>query len=153
MDPDLPVFNARPMTAVIADGVGAQRLTMLLLGGFALIALVLAAIGVFGVTAYTVSQRTREFGLRMALGANRPDVLRLVFAEGARVAVTGVAIGLVGAFALAGLMRSLVFEVDPRDPLTLAATGLVLLAVSLAACYLPARRATRVDPATALRME
>ncbi|MGE0042706.1 MAG: ABC transporter permease [Vicinamibacterales bacterium] len=153
VDPDLPLFAVRPMDVVVQEGVGSQRLTLLLLGGFAAMALVLAAVGVFGVTAYTVSQRTHEFGLRMALGADRPTVLRLVFAEGARVAGTGVVLGLAGAVALAGLMRSLVFEVAPRDPATLAATGAILLAVSLAACYLPARRATRVDPATALRME
>ena len=151
VEPNLPIFSVRPMTAVIAEGIGAERLTLLLLGGFAMIALVLAAVGVFGVTAFIVSQRTHEFGLRMALGADRGAILRLVLSEGARVAVAGVVLGLAGAVTLAGLMRSLVFEVAPRDPATLSVTSVLLLVVALAACYLPARRAVRVDPASALR--
>jgi len=111
------------------------------------------AIGVFGVTAYAVSRRTHEFGIRMALGADRRQVLVHVLREGVEIAVAGVLLGVATAFAFAGLMHSLLFEVPPRDPATLSVAAATLLAISCLACYLPARRATRVDPMTALRVE
>ncbi|MGE3274468.1 MAG: ABC transporter permease [Vicinamibacterales bacterium] len=153
VDPNLPLYAVRTMDTVVGDAVGSERLTLLLLGGFAGLALLLAAVGVFGVTAYAVSQRTHEFGLRMALGADRGRVLGMVLGDGIRTALIGVGLGLAGALALAGLMRSLLYEVAPRDPLTLAATCAVLFVVASVASLLPALRATRVNPATALRMD
>ncbi|MGE3274470.1 MAG: ABC transporter permease [Vicinamibacterales bacterium] len=150
VDPGLPVYGIRTMNTVLDEAVGAERLAQLLLGAFAGLALLLAAIGVFGVTAYAVSQRTHEFGLRMALGADRGRVLGMVLADGIRTAAIGVGLGLAGAVALAGLMRSLLYEVAPRDPLTLVATGVVLLVVTSLACLGPALAATRVSPAAAL---
>jgi putative ABC transport system permease protein len=153
LDPDLPVVDLRPLDAIAAESLGSKRLTTLLLSGFAALALLLAAIGVFGVTAYTVSRRTHEFGIRMALGADRRQVLVYVLREGAEVAAAGVVLGLAATLALSGLMSSLLFQVPPRDPATLAVASVTVLAISCLACYLPARRATRVDPMTALRVE
>jgi len=153
MDKDLPLYNIATMDQLISDSVSQPRLNLSLLVVFALLALLLAAVGVYGVMAYAVSQRTQEFGIRMALGAGRSDVLKQVFTEGGRLAAMGLALGLVAALALTRLMASLLFGVNPVDPLTLAAAAALLTFVALAACYIPARRATRVDPMTALRYE
>jgi putative ABC transport system permease protein len=133
--------------------VGNARLTMVLLIGFAALALLMAAIGVFGVTAYSVSRRTHELGVRMALGAPRSNVLGLVLRQELSACVIGIAIGVTGASFLSSLLQSLLFGVTARDTLTLSAASLVLLIVTTMACLIPASRATRVDPATALRIE
>jgi ABC-type antimicrobial peptide transport system permease subunit len=138
---------------VVNESVAQRRFSMLLLGLFALIALFLAAVGLYGVVAYTVSQRTQEIGLRMAIGAEGRDVMRLVLGGGMRLALVGVVIGIAGALALSRLVRSMLFHVTPFDPATYAATALLLLGVAALACYVPARRAMRVDPLTALRQE
>lgn len=130
-----------------------QRFNMLLLGLFAALALILATVGIYGATAYAVSQRTHEIGTRTALGAQRGDVLRLVLRDGAKIALVGIASGIAGALALTRLMASLLFEVKPTDPATFASVATLLALVALAACYIPARRAMRVDPMVALRYE
>jgi putative ABC transport system permease protein len=153
IDPNLPLFNIRTMDQVLEAGIGNERLTMVLLAGFAALALLMAAIGVFGVTAYTVSQRTHEVGIRMALGARPAGVLALVLRQEMAACLIGVAAGVVGAVFLSSLLESLLFGVPPRDALTLSVAALVLLAVTVVACVIPARRAARVDPAIALRLE
>lgn len=126
---------------------------MLLLSVFAVIAVFLAAVGLYGVVAYSVSLRTQEIGVRMAIGAQRGDVLGLIVGGGMKLAAIGVALGLAGALALSGLIRSLLFSVTPLDPASYVVTAAGLLGVAALACYLPARRATRVDPIVALRQE
>jgi putative ABC transport system permease protein len=126
---------------------------MLLLGAFAALAVILAAVGIYGVVAYTASQRTHEIGIRMALGGQRRDVLGLIVAEGAELVFVGILIGIVGSLALARVMAGLLFEVKPADPATFTAVAILLALVALAACYIPARRATKVDPMVALRYE
>jgi putative ABC transport system permease protein len=153
IDNSLPAFSITPLTTVVSDTVAERRFSMLLLGGFAGIALFLAAVGLYGVVAYAVSQRTQEIGLRMAIGAQRGDVLRLVIGSGMKLAVIGVVIGTVGAVGLSGLVEKMLFEVTPLDPASYTVTGLGLLTVSVLACYVPARRAMRVDPIVALRQE
>jgi putative ABC transport system permease protein len=133
--------------------VAPQRMNLVLLATFALLALVLAAVGIYGVMAHSVAQRTQEIGIRMALGAQLKDVLSLVLRNGMSLAVLGIAIGLLGAFGLTRLMSGLLFEVAPTDALTFASVSVVLLVVAFLACYLPARRATKVDPLEALRYE
>ena len=134
------------------DAIG-ERLTMVLLMGFAALALLMAAIGVFGVTSYSVSQRTHELGIRMALGANRGSVLALVLRQEMGACLIGIVAGVIGALLMASLLESLLFGVTPRDTATLSIAALVLLAVTMIACVIPAQRATRVDPVTALRLE
>ncbi len=151
VDPNLPLFNVRTMREVIAADVGNARLTMALLLGFAALALLMAAIGVFGVTAYSVSERTHEVGIRMALGARRSSVLALVLRQEMTSCVIGIAAGIGGAVLLSSLLESLLFGVTARDTATLSTAALVLFLVTLAACVLPALKATRVDPVTALR--
>jgi predicted permease len=153
IDPSLPVFSIRTIDEVIGTAIGSQRLTMSFLIGFAALALLMAAIGVFGVTAYAVSQRTHELGVRMALGASASSVLGLVIRQEMSACLLGIAAGVVGAAFLSSLLESLLFGVAARDTLTLAAAAVVLLAVTALACLIPAGRAARVDPATALRLE
>ncbi|MGH9865444.1 MAG: FtsX-like permease family protein, partial [Candidatus Acidiferrales bacterium] len=153
LDSQIPLSNVQSMDELLAASLAEQRFNMILLGAFAGLALVLAAVGIYGVMAYTVSQRTHEIGIRMALGAQRGDVLRQVVGQGAKLALAGIVIGLAGAVVLTRLMASLLFDVKPTDPLTFAGVAIVLAIVALAACYIPARRAMRVDPMTALRYE
>ncbi|MGA9184307.1 MAG: ABC transporter permease [Candidatus Acidiferrales bacterium] len=153
LDSRLALFNVRTMDEVIAESMQDTTLQTLLLGSFAALALLLPAIGIYGVMAYTVSQRRHEFGVRMALGAQPGSVSRLVLWRGIRLAFAGVAIGLLAALALARLMSDLVFGVSVWDPVAFAGAALLLVSVALAACYIPARRATRVDPMVALRYE
>jgi putative ABC transport system permease protein len=153
LDPELPLFAVRPMRVLVDENLVSQRLSLWMLGAFSALALLLAAVGVFGVTAYLVARRGREFGVRLALGSSQGEVLRLVLGEGARTAGAGVALGLAGALAVAGVLRSLLYEIAPRDPATLAAAATALLAVSLGAALVPAIRASRTDPLVVLREE
>jgi putative ABC transport system permease protein len=153
LDRTLPVANVNTMEQLLAQSVAQRRFAMLLFGVFAALALVLAGVGIYGVISYSVTQRTQEIGLRMALGAERGTVLRLVLGQGMKLALLGVTIGLGLALALTRLMQTLLFGVRATDPLTFALIALLLLAVALLACYLPARRATLVDPLVALRYE
>jgi len=147
------IYGAQTMDEVVAGSFAARRLSMILLGVFAALALVLSCVGIYGVISYVVGQRTREIGVRVALGAQRRDVMRLVLGEGARMALAGVAAGIAAALGLTRLMANQLFGVTARDPLTFAAVAMVLTVVALLACYLPARRAVRVDPMEALRYE
>jgi len=153
IDKDQPVHDIQAMDHVVDDSISQRRFNMLLLAIFAATALVMAAVGIYGVLAYAVSRRTQEIGIRMALGAQTRDVLRLVGREGLVLVLAGIAFGLVGALALTRLMSSLLFGVSPTDAATFAAVPALLAAVALAACYLPARRAARVDPTVALRYD
>jgi putative ABC transport system permease protein len=153
MDSQIPVSDVQSMDDLLAVSLAQQWFNMLLLGIFAALALILAAVGIYGLMAYGVRQRRHEIGVRMALGAQRRDVLRLVVSDGAKLAFAGIVIGVLGALALARLMTSLLFEVKPTDPLTFVAVSLILSAVALVACYIPAYRATKVDPMVALRYE
>ena len=153
LDPTLAVADVRLMDQIADANIATPRFSLFLVGLFAALAITLAAVGTYGVISYSVGQRTHEFGMRMALGAARGDVLRLVFSQGARLAVAGVILGACGALTLARVLRSLIFEVSPTDPWTFAAVGTLVLAVAAVACYLPARRATQADPIVALRSE
>ena len=151
IDPALPAFSISPLENVISDSVAQRRFSMLLLGVFALIALFLAAVGLYGVVAYTVSQRTQEIGVRMAIGADRSDVLKMVVGGGMKLALVGVVIGTAGALAVARLVAAMLFDVTPFDPTSYLLTAATLLTIAALACYVPARRAMRVDPVVALR--
>src|SRR5262249_40575336 len=140
--PALPVFAMQPMSDSVADALDRPRFLSLLLGAFSAIALALAAVGIYGVLAYSVSQRTQEIGVRMALGASSSDVMKLVLSQGTKLAGFGISIGLLGAFALTRVMSTLLFETSVTDPLTFAAVVALLAGVALLACYIPARRAT-----------
>jgi predicted permease len=153
LDPDLPVYGLQPMAGLVAAATSQSRFYMLLLGGFAAIALVLAAVGIYGVIAYAVRQRTQEIGIRMALGASRDGVLVMVVGQGMRLALIGAAAGLLGAFVATRGLRGLLFEVSASDPATYAGVAGVLVAVAAVASYLPARRAAQAEPNLALRGE
>jgi putative ABC transport system permease protein len=153
VDHDQPIYNVSTMTAMISTAVAPRRLNLVLLGGFALVALTLAAVGIYGVMANLVTQRTGEIGLRMALGAQPRDVLRLFVTRGLRLALLGVAVGVGASLALARLMATLLYGVSASDPITFMAITVLLLSVALLACFMPARRASKVDPMVALRYE
>jgi putative ABC transport system permease protein len=150
---DMPMALVRTMDSVLASAIARQRMALIVLGVFALVALALAASGLYGLIAHSVTERTHEIGVRMALGADGRDVVSLVIRHGLSMVALGVVLGLAGAAALSRTLRGLVFGIDPMDPPTFAAVAAMLVAVSLAACYLPAWRATRIAPVTALRSE
>jgi predicted permease len=152
-DPQLLVLRIRPMDAVVSRALSRPRFNLLLLSSFALVALALASVGIYGVLAYLVTQRTREIGIRMALGARAADVVRLVLREGMGPVVLGGVAGMAAALAATRAIRTMLFGVTPLDPVSFAAAPALLAIVALLACYLPARRATRVDPLVALREE
>jgi len=153
VDRQLPAFGITTLASVVSDSVGQRRFSMLLLTTFALVALFLAAVGLYGVVGYSVSQRTQEIGVRMAIGAQREDVLRMVLGGGMKLSALGLFIGLIAAVLLARLVTTMLFDVEPFDPMSYFATASLLAAVSLLACYLPARRAMKVDPVVAMRRE
>jgi putative ABC transport system permease protein len=153
VDPELPLANVNSMDHLIEQSTGSRRFAMLLLAGFAMLAMTLASIGLYGVMSYTVTQRARELGVRLALGADSREVLGLVLLQGLKLALTGVAIGLLTAFAVTRVMKNMLFNLSATDPLTFLAIALLLVAVALVASYLPALRATRVNPIEALRSE
>jgi len=153
LDSELALANIRTMDEWVANSAAQPRLNAFLLGAFSAVALLIAAIGIYGVLAYSVTQRTREIGLRMALGAQPGGVLRLIVGEGMQVALIGVCAGLLGGLALARAVANLVYGVPVRDPATFASVAVLLSIVALAACAIPAMRAARVDPMVALRHE
>lgn len=153
MDRDQPVYNIRPMVQLVDDSIAQRRFNMVLLGGFALLALVLASIGIFGVMSYSVAQRTREIGVRIALGAQPRDVLKIVLSQALSLTVIGLALGIVGAVALSRFLVTLLFGIKPTDPATFAFVSFALGIVAIAACFIPARRATKIDPLVALKYE
>jgi ABC-type antimicrobial peptide transport system permease subunit len=153
VDADQPVSNIATMEELLTEETGSRRLGMILLSAYAGLALLLASLGIYGVLSYFVAQQTPEIGVRMALGARPGDILGLVLRKGMTMTLLGIGVGLFGALALTRLMASLLFGVSATDPLIFAAIALLLAAVALLACYLPARRATRVDPMVALRYE
>jgi putative ABC transport system permease protein len=153
VDPDVPLFDIRELEAVVAENTAPQRLSVVLIASFAGLALLLAAVGIYGVISYGVTQRAHEIGIRLAVGAQRGDILRLVVGQGAKLTGIGLAVGLAASLGLGRAISGLLFRVSPFDPAALAGVSLLLLAVALAACYLPARRAARTDPMVALRHE
>jgi putative ABC transport system permease protein len=153
VDKDLPIYRVAKMEELVSESVAQRRFIVVLLTVLAGLAGVLAAFGIYSVTSYSVTQRTQEFGVRMALGAQATDVLKLVLAQGALLALVGIGIGFAASFALTRVMSSLLFGIGPTDFLTFVLVALIVAVVSLVACLVPARRATRVDPMTALRYE
>jgi putative ABC transport system permease protein len=151
VDPDMPLYRVRSITELIGDTLGTQRLTNILLTGFALLALLLAAVGIYSTMSLYVGSRTKEFGIRLALGAQPGALRRSVLRQGLLLTAAGVVIGLAGALALTRTIRSLLFEVSATDPLVFTTIPVLLVIVSLVACYTPARRATKVDPLVALK--
>jgi putative ABC transport system permease protein len=153
VDPNLPVFGVRTMDSIVSDSLASRRFAMLVLGFFAVTALLLAAIGIYGVMAYFVNQRVREIGVRMALGAEPSDVLKLVVRRGMALALIGVVLGIIASLGMTGLISGLLFGVSAGDPFTLGVFTICLASVALLANYIPARRATKIDPTVALRYE
>jgi len=153
IDRDVPVFSVQTMERYVAQSTEQSRLNMTLLGLFGVLALVLASLGIYGVLSYFVSRRTQEIGIRMALGATKSDVLRLIVGYGMKLTIAGIAIGLAASWAIARSLSALLVGVSPHDPGTFAAIGLLLAAIAFLASYLPGRRATRVDPMITLRAE
>jgi putative ABC transport system permease protein len=153
VDPKVPVYDIRSAEELLEASLDSRRFNMYLLACFASMALLLACVGLFGVMAYVVSQRTHDIGLRLALGAAPASVLGMILRQGLTLTATGVIIGVVGGFAVTGWMRTLLYSIEPTDPITFISVPVVLVLVSMIACYLPARRAMRVDPLTALRAE
>ena len=147
------VASAQTMDEIISGSTAGDRFAMILLGSFAGLALLLSSLGIYGVVSYLVEQQTREFGIRIALGAQRSDVMHLVLGDGAKMALVGVGVGVVAALGLTRFLTRVLYGVSPTDPVTFAAVAMILTAVALAACYIPARRAMRVDPMVALRYE
>jgi putative ABC transport system permease protein len=153
LDSQIPVSGIQSMDDLLAVSVGQQRFNMLLLGSFAALAVALAGVGIYGMVAYRVTQRTQEIGVYIALGAQHRDVLRLVMKDGVKLGLLGIVLGLAGAVALTRVMVSVLFEVKPTDPATLIGVALLLAVVAMLACYIPARRALSIHPMTALRRE
>jgi putative ABC transport system permease protein len=153
VDPNLPVSQVRTLEQIVSRSISQPRFYMTLLAAFAALALALAAIGIFGVLSYAVAQRTREIGIRMALGAQESTVVRLVVREAMLLAAAGVTLGLIAAFFVSHSLEAFLFQTRPTDPLTVAGVATLLAVVALTASYIPARRATQVDPLTALRAE
>jgi putative ABC transport system permease protein len=153
VNPQVAFYDVKPATELLSDSFGSRRFNLYLLGLFAIVATALAVIGLFGVMAYLVSQRTREIGVRLALGAPRAKVFRIVIGGGIGLAAAGAAIGVIVAAWLTRLMENLLFSVSPIDPTIFTAVPVAMVIVAALACYLPARRATRVDPMIALRVE
>jgi putative ABC transport system permease protein len=153
LDPDMPLYEVHTMNEAIYQGLWENRIWVGMMSVFAALALIIAAIGIYGVMAYSVAQRTQEIGIRMALGAARRDVMRLIVGQAVRLTVLGIGIGLAGAYALTRLMASMLFGVSAGDPPTFVAVTVILAASSILAAWLPAERATRVDPMVALRTE
>ncbi len=153
LDPDQPIYNIRTMDEIRGESTAPQRLNLTLLSIFAGIAFVLAIVGIYGVMSYAVTQRTHEIGIRMAIGAQPRDVFRMILGQGMMLTIIGMAAGLLGAFALTRLMATMLFSVRPTDPLTFGGVALLLFAIALIACYIPGRRATKVDPVNSLRYE
>jgi putative ABC transport system permease protein len=153
LNPSVPVSEMRTMNEVVSNSVSSSRSIMWLFVTFAGLALLLGAIGIYSLMSYSVSQRTREIGIRMAMGADRTDVLRMVFRQGSLLALAGVALGAVSAFFLTRLMTSLLYGVRPNDPATFVLVSLTVIAAAMLATYIPSNRATRVDPTVALKCE
>jgi putative ABC transport system permease protein len=153
VDPELPVFGAKMLPDVVSGSLAQRRFSMEMVLLFALTALLLAGIGIYGTISYVVSERTRDIGVRIALGASRTSILQMVLRQGLGLAIAGATVGLLGALVVSHLMAGLLYGVSPNDPLTFVGVTLVLTAVALMACYIPARRAMRVDPIVALRYE
>ena len=153
VDPEQPIADTRSMETVLAETFARQQFSAMLLAGFSFASLLLAAIGIYGVLSYSVTQRTREIGVRVALGAEPASIIRMVVGSGARLVMAGVIAGLAGALAVSGLVKSLLFGVGPRDPVSFVLAPAVLSLIALFAAYLPARRAAQVSPMEALRTE
>jgi putative ABC transport system permease protein len=153
IDPRTPTYAARAMEEVVARSMAERRFALDILGFFGLVALILAAIGIYGVMTYTFSQRTQEIGIRMALGAQRGDILRMAIGEGMLLVGVGLGTGILGALILTRYLRTMLFAITPTDPVTFASIAVLLSSVALLACFVPARRATQVDPLVALRNE
>jgi putative ABC transport system permease protein len=153
VDQTIPVFGIQTMDEVVARSLAARRFALEILGIFAIVAFLLACVGIYGVMAYAISQRTGEIGLRMALGARRGDILRVVLNEAALIVIAGVGAGLLGSLLLTRFLQNLLFDIKPTDPLTFGALTILLAGVALLASFIPARRASRIDPLIAMRHE